>query len=287
MGVEVTLHNTMSREPGILRLLSEPLPFYPYRPTDDGRARRPHSNRRNRRHLDQDDHDDDRMEKEGTTSGRYIPNAPLTLTPTTGGALVIGESSFTLFFFVDSTNRQSMNAIPGVSHWFRHALSRGEEDDGNNRVICVPNHPSPNEVFPDADPTIRAACVDDAAVAANGGGRMSCPMLLDSGFYHLPFHHPQRAALLQLLGATRVPSVVVVGNADGRIVTRHGWEAIGRELGGLEEWIDRDSLESKKCDGGEDEGGSSGRRFESDVVGEWGNGNSGLPLYWHLLSWIL
>jgi hypothetical protein len=112
-------------------------------------------------------------------------------------------------------------------------------------------------------------------------------MLLDSGFYHLPFHHPQRAALLQLLGATRVPSVVVVGNADGRIVTRHGWEAIGRELGGLEEWIDRDSLESKKCDGGEDEGGSSGRRFESDVVGEWGNGNSGLPLYWHLLSWIL
>ena len=83
-----------------------------------------------------------------------------------------------------------------------------------------------------------------------------------------------------------MPSVVVVGNADGRIVTRHGWEAIGRELGGLEEWIDRDSLESKKCDGG-DEGGSSGRRFESDVVGEWGNGNSGLPLYWHLLSWIL
>jgi hypothetical protein len=276
----------MIREPGILRLLPEALPFYPYRLTDDGTARRPRTNRRNRKYLDRDDLDDDRMENEDTTSGGYyIPNAPIT--PTTGGALVIRDSSFTLFFFVDSTNRQSMNAIPRVSHWFRHALSRGEGEDGSNRVICVPNHPSPNEVFPDADPTIRAACVDHAAAAANDRGRIPCPMLLYSGFYHLPFHHPQRTALLRLLGATRVPSVVVVGNVDGGIVTRHGWEAIVRELGGLEEWIERDSVESKKCDDEEDEGRSSGRRFESDVVVEWGNGNSGLPLYWHLLSWIL
>ncbi|KAL3808456.1 hypothetical protein ACHAXA_008286 [Cyclostephanos tholiformis] len=267
--------------PGILRLLPEALPFYPYRRTDDGRARRPHIHRRKRKkHLDRGDADDDHNggEDESSTGGGYIPNSPL-MQP---GALV-GDNSFTLFFFVDSTNRHSLYAIPKASHWFRHAL-RG--DDGN-RVICVPNQPSPSDVdYPrddDEDPTIRAA-VD--GISAENDRRHACPMLLNAGFYYLPFLHPQRLPLIHLLGATRVPSIVVVCNIGGRIVTRHGWEAIARELGCLDDWIKRDYIRNEKCDG-EDGGGSSGRCYESDVVSHWRNGDSGLPLYWHLLSWIL
>lgn len=280
--------------PGILRLLPETLPFYPYRITNDGRARRPHHrNRRNRRkgrrhHLDVvDDADDDRiiMDDDTSSSSSYIPNSQLI--PTDGTVGLVGRnSSFTLFFLVDTTNRQSLNAIPRVSHWFHHALSPRGGDDGN-RAICITNQPSTNEVHRgnDEDPTILAA-VDGAS--AHNDRRIPCPMLHDSGFYHLPFAHPRRSSLIHLLGATRVPSIVVVGNVDGRIVTRHGWEAISRELNGLDDWIVSDSVESKKCDDGEgDEGGLSGRRYESDIVSDWRNGNSGLPLYWHLLGWIL
>ncbi len=286
--------------PGILRLLPETLPFYPYRITDDGRARRPHRhNRRNRRrerrhHLDVVDYaDDDRIivDDDGSSSGGYISNSPLIPNGSGRASLVGQKSSLTLFFLVDATNRQSLNAIPAVSHWFHRALMpRGEDEDGN-RVICMTNQPSPDEVHrardddDDDGPTILAE-IDGAS--ARNDLRIPCPMLVNSGFYYLPFRHPKRSSLIHLLGATRVPSIVVVSNVDGRIVTRHGWEAVSRELQCLDDWIVRDSVEGKKCDDGEgDEYRLSRRRFESDVVRDWRNGNSGLPLYWHLLSWIL
>jgi hypothetical protein len=81
-----------------------------------------------------------------------------------------------------------------------------------------------------------------------------------------------------------------VNNVDGRIVTRYGWEAIDREYDTLANWIECDLItgRSKKDDVHDGcERDDEVRRFESNVVLEWNKGKSGLPLSWHLLSWII
>jgi hypothetical protein len=98
--------------------------------------------------------------------------------------------------------------------------------------------------------------------------------------------------LLHLLGVTRVPSIIVVSNATGRVVTRYGWEAIEREGGPgglLERWIDMSRLARKKDDDDDHDETSnlSMNCFESKVLSDWKCGKSGLPLWWHVLSFIL
>lgn len=230
--------------------------------------------------------------------GNMIPNAPLHynligLNNSSTGA------SFTLFFFVDSTNRQSLSAIPIVSFWFRHALYNNDDIDGNeNRIICIPNHPSQYEINirdSSSDPTILAIINNSSTVpsATRHSQMLLHPMLLNTGFYHLPFHHPQRLPLLHLLNATRVPSVIVVHNSTGRIVTQYGWEAVEREYwGGLKQWADCNKkwIENQNLDAHEennDDVRCLACRFESLVIKDWCMGRSGLPFHWHVLSWIL
>ena len=207
-----------------------------------------------------------------------VPDAHLNLTAISG--------EFTLFFFADSTNRQSLLAIPIVSKWFHYSLHKKgitihkDGDDGisygcsGNKIICVPNHPSTSSATEE-----------------------SSPMLHHTGFYQLPFHHSTRLPLLHMLGATRVPSLIVVRNDTGRIVTRYGWEAVEREGGAgclLENWLQSNHFENKKFDGElyNDEGecddneGTELKFFESQIVHAWRNGESGLPLWWRTLSWI-
>lgn len=171
------------------------------------------------------------------------------------------ENSFTLFIFVDCTNRQSMIAISVVSRWFHYALNEQGERDHCNRIICIPN---------------QSTKINNTSILSN------------SGFYELLFDHPSRLSLVHLLNATRVPSMIVVQNSTGRIVTRYGWEAVEREgLDGgiLDTWIERNVLEAKK--GSDDDINDNHLGFESQVVIEWKKGHSGLPFWWQFVSWIL
>jgi len=268
------------KAPGILRLLPETLPFYPFCQTN-GRV---HSNPRKRKQKNADD------DAERDYARNINPNASLDQNNNDNGA------GFTLFFFVDATNRQSLTAIPMVSKWFHHALNNYDNNDesSGNRIICIPNHPSPREINlrnSNSDPIVQAS-INSSATTSVAKEQVVLSMLLNTGFYHLPFLHPKRLFLLHLLGATRVPSVIVVSNGNGRIVTRYGWEAINREGGMLEQWIESNWIENKKGDGdnehdGQDEEGGSTSHFESQVVTAWSDGKSGLPLWWHLLGWIL
>jgi len=297
------------KAPGILRLLPETLPFYKYQYTIDKKTGRlPSSSRKRRQKQKQNDLNSAEQQPDtmGNTNDNVIPNAPLH----NQNNSVDSKSGFTLFFFVDSTNRQSLLALPLVSRWFHHALSssttgddisnygdinndendiragRNNNNNNNNRIICIPNHPSPHEIDTH-NSTINAANSSDPIVQASINSSTTsitgkCPtasMLSNTGFYHLPFLHSKRLPLLHLLGANRVPCVIVVSNTNGRIVTRLGWEAIEREMSVLEQWLLL--VENKKeCDGDD-------RGFESEAVKQWSVGNSGLPFWWHLLSWIV
>ena len=256
--------------PGILRLLPETLPFYPYSQSTGDPLRL--LKKRGRKQEQED--------AESTDHSNGITNRPL--------QSISGDndsSTYTLFFFVDSTNRQSLLAIPKVSQWFHYALDDGEDEYNNhqseNRVICIPNHASPNEINlsnSTSDPIMQAT-INSSLSSSVSKQQMS--MLLNTGFYHLPFLHPKRVPLLNLLGANRVPSIIVVSNRTGRVITRYGWEAIERECTKLEEYIGSKWNESKK-DTHEDT-----TTFESHVVNYWSEGKSGLPLWWSLLSWIM
>ncbi len=72
-------------------------------------------------------------------------------------------------------------------------------------------------------------------------------------------------------------------------MTQYGWEAVEREyLAKLKQGIDganngwvgnrNPTIEIINEDN---------RYFESQVVDDWRKGKSGLPVHWHLLSWIL
>ncbi|KAL7480107.1 hypothetical protein ACHAW6_005818 [Cyclotella cf. meneghiniana] len=276
--------------PGILAALPKSLPFHPY-PLDYRSLKRYQHiyKRRSRRCGVVDvDHDGDLKEGQRTETGIFVDvsktvNDEVEFISDFPLAHITSElrsgDTFTLFLFADYTNRQSLIAISVVSKWFHYALktecrSQIESTHSGNRVICIPNHPT--------------------QIDAVGSSRKAS-ILKRSGFYELPFHHPLRFTLIRLLNATRVPSVIVVANCNGKIVTHYGWEAIDSEGSDgrcLDQWLHRQCLESKRhhdsrCKDPESDNTLCDSNFDSQVVNEWKKGRSGLPCWWHLLSWLI
>mmetsp|Transcript_42 Transcript_42/g.112 ORF Transcript_42/g.112 Transcript_42/m.112 type:complete len:279 (+) Transcript_42:112-948(+) len=254
------------RAPGILALLPDTLPYYPYHQDVanlgekliQGRRRRSLARQNERRNEDYTVH----------VQNEWVYEASLIFPREISSRGGVAGGEFTLFLFVDFTNRQSLLAVPIISKWFHHALNYNEHYAGN-KIICIPNHP--------------ATSTDEIL-----------PYLRHTGFFHLPFHHSSRLPLLHMLNATRVPSMIVLRNDSGRIVTQYGWEAIEREVGSkgtLDDWLTTIRLRTEEykkfdqnCDGDE---GIESDVFESRVVDAWRNGKTGLPLWWHFLSWIV
>ena len=287
------------RPPGVLAALPDSLTYYTYCDDDNGVRRYLHKSKRRGRIKRQNNNDDDSEQiitiEEFGCQTEFIPDKPLGLIR---GDDDINKNGFTLFFFCDSNNRQSLNSIPIISKWCYYALNCGGSDinDGDelppslsdSRVICIPNQLSPHEINVHNNSNITDSITQTSinATATTGSATKGhvLSILKGTGFYHLPFLHKSRLPLLHLLGATRVPSVIVVSNATGRIVTRYGWEAIEREGGPgglLERWIDSTFVANKKEDTNEED------CFESNIVNEWKLGRSGLPMWWHILSFIL
>lgn len=327
-----------TRLQGMLRILPETLTFYPYYRSNTPPSRLHRLNPRKSKKCHDEEYgsaappplhanDDDTTSGNNNRNdvrrrGKVIPNMPLHNNTSTISSSDSTEASFTLFFLVDSTNRQSLSALPAVSSWFQHALQRStndgkdvtHDDSSNNnkitenRVICIPNQPLPfesNAHESSSDYPIFHATIQSAMESQSSESIMLHPMLVNTGFYHLPFLHPTRLPLLRLLNATRVPSIIVVNNCSGRIVTQYGWEAVEREyLGTLKQWIDDDegwvrnrhlvseiiNDDDDDDDRREDKKGchpTPCHYFESQVVKDWQQGKSGLPLHWYLFSWIL
>jgi len=279
---------TPRRPPGILAVLPETLTYYPYRDDHDGGRQYLHKRRGRKR---QNDSEQIITIEEFGCQTEVIPDEPLGLM--SADKTINNKNGFTLFFFCDSNNRQSLKSIPIISKWCYHALKCGaESNDGSvipsdSRVICIPNQLSPDEinVHNSTIDSISQASINASATTGSATKGHVLSILKGTGFYHLPFLHKSRLPLLHLLGATRVPSVIVVSNATGRIVTRYGWEAIEREGGPgglLERWIDSSFVTNKKEDGNDESA-----CFESNIVSEWKLGRSGLPMWWHIVSFIL
>jgi len=279
------------RPPGILTVLPETLTYYPYR--DDVGGRQYLHKWRGRKRQNNGNEQIITIEEFGCQT-ELIPDKPLGLI--SADKAINNKNGFTLFFFCDSNNRQSLSSIPIISKWCYYALNCGGSDienDGDelpssdSRVICIPNQLSPHEIHVHNSTTDSMSQTSINATATTGSATKGhvLSILKGTGFYHLPFLHKSRLPLLHLLGVTRVPSVIVVSNATGRIVTRYGWEAIEREGGPgglLERWIDSSFVASKKGDGND-----NSACFESNIVNEWKLDRSGLPLWWHIFSFIL
>lgn len=122
------------------------------------------------------------------------------------------QSDFTLFFFAESTCRNSLRVGPMVAEFVRRDISNNDGKGSTHpcQVICIPN---------DED--------------SRGVDTLCTGM----GFFHMPIRHPNRRACITLLSVSRVPTVVVVNNSTGRVVTDRGLEAIEQNpLGAVEAW---------------------------------------------------
>lgn len=108
------------------------------------------------------------------------------------------NSEWTLFFFGSSSNLYSLRFRPLLAEFCQNHQHEVQ-------CICVPN---------DADDK------DDNNNIADD------LLLLGTGFYKLPWDHPNRSALVHLLGVTQIPTLVVLSNHDGRRITDRGMAAI-------------------------------------------------------------
>ncbi|KAI2505977.1 hypothetical protein MHU86_8477 [Fragilaria crotonensis] len=108
------------------------------------------------------------------------------------------HSEWTLVFFGSSTNLYSLQFRPLLAEFCQNHPDEVQ-------CICVPN---------------------DADVEDEHNNTTDDLLLLGTGFYKLPWDHPNRSALLRLLAVTQIPTLVVVSNADGRRVTDRGVAAI-------------------------------------------------------------
>ena len=113
------------RPPGILAVLKETLTYYPYRNSDGKRQQHVHKRRGGKRQSEQNIIT---IEEFGCRT-ELIPDKPLGLINADN---TINKNGFSLFFFVDSNNRQSLKAIPIVSKWCNYALNCSDSDDINN-----------------------------------------------------------------------------------------------------------------------------------------------------------
>jgi hypothetical protein len=100
------------------------------------------------------------------------------------------DSEWTLFFLADAKHLNSLRFRPILTDFIQQSHSECT-------CICIPNHEDNQDLL----------C---------GGTGFSC----------LSWSHPNRAALLQLLSVSEVPSVIVIENATGRRLTDKGMIAI-------------------------------------------------------------
>lgn len=108
------------------------------------------------------------------------------------------HSEWTLFFFGSSTNLYSLHFRPLLAEFCQNHPDEVQ-------CICVPNDADAEDEYNNT--------TDDL-------------LLLGTGFFKLPWDHPNRSALLRLLAVTQVPTLVVVSNSDGRRVTDRGLAAV-------------------------------------------------------------
>lgn len=152
------------------------------------------------------DHDENSLEESSVAmrKHRVARSASTVMDPLIREEYDPSRSEFTLFFVGASTNLNSIRFRPKL---VKFCQSNQEEV----QCICVPE-------------------ADDV-------------LLRGTGFYSLPWLHPNRSALLMLLGVTQIPTVVVVSNKDGRRITDQGLGAIEKndpaEL--LERWRRKES----------------------------------------------
>ena len=102
------------------------------------------------------------------------------------------KSFLTLFFLGDSNNRNAIRFRPRLVQF-----CQAQQDQKSVQTICILQQDNTNSTFCDG-----------------------------TGFFYMTTTHPNRTALLTLLAASCVPSVIVVDNATGRRITDLGMQAI-------------------------------------------------------------
>jgi hypothetical protein len=94
--------------------------------------------------------------------------------------------------------------------------------------------------------TVQCICVtndecnidDEDAISIKCRPKRRSKLLCGTGFFELTWDHPHRDAILHLLGVTKVPTVVVVSNRDGRRCTDRGMEDIESSIS-IDDLLDR------------------------------------------------
>mmetsp|Transcript_20505 Transcript_20505/g.31600 ORF Transcript_20505/g.31600 Transcript_20505/m.31600 type:complete len:240 (+) Transcript_20505:76-795(+) len=119
-------------------------------------------------------------------------------------------SEFTLFFFADASNINSIR--------LRNVVANFVNDCNSQKSICSSSNNKDNGQ-PATTSCMECICVPNSSYQIE-------LFFKGTGFWCLPLNHKNRSAIIQLLSVSQVPTIIVVNNSTGRCVTKYGLEAI-------------------------------------------------------------
>lgn len=117
------------------------------------------------------------------------------------------NGEFTLVFFCDLECRNTLRFTSILGRFLRD-VNKMEKDTKSLQLVCIPN----NSTCSNSN-----ECMDHSVFSH---------LASEVEYWVMPFEHANRLAFIRILSASKVPSLFVINNHSGRIVTDLGMEAV-------------------------------------------------------------
>jgi len=210
------------------------LGYHPLEKVTSARLIQRPSSRRRRKH---------RGDLESNTTSEYVSPPPLKFFDP-------HQAEFTLLFFCDFDCRNSIRFVPILAEFLKncsnavgqtpHRVDDDKDDGGNGgndsvispsleqdtsslsmpycRLICIPNNEIPTDnMTPD---NVYHNYPNDEMMGF-------FPYLISqTEFWHLGYDHANRLGIIRLLAVSVVPTLAIIDNKSGKMITNRGMEAI-------------------------------------------------------------
>jgi len=130
------------------------------------------------------------------------------------------KSEFTLLWFCDSHCRNSLRFAKILGTFLKSSCMRMNNDHDTSN----PLRPCQCIVIPNDN-------IDEGTGYKNF---LFAELADNTDFWHMGFDHSSRLSIIRLLSISVVPTLVVINNTSGRLVTRWGMEAIESNLSNVD-----------------------------------------------------
>jgi hypothetical protein len=183
---------------------------------------------------------------------KNITNDTNTNTTTAATSYHPTNAEFSLLFFCDLYCSNSSRFTFILSNFLKDVQTKWSSSASSNNHDMNSNDSNNDYNNPDMIPSYQLICIPNDNIQSYSeveNGTIMSHLKSETDYWHLGFNHKNRLAIIRMLSVSQVPTLVVIENKTGKVITYNGIEAI--------EWSEE---------------GQSSAVFE-----KWRSGNSAVP----------